>query len=119
MSLDRRFVSISARVEKIANSPSATATPVNGTQYIVGSSPTGAFAGTSANDLARYDGNKWKFTRPDTSQLEVLNLDTLEILGWNGTEWAVLARLRGENPVLDVVVTGLRHLGHRHGSQRR
>ena len=45
-------------------------------------------------------------TRPDTGHLEVLNLDTLEILGWNGIEWAVLARLRGENPVLDVVSTG-------------
>ena len=106
MSLDRRFVSISARVEKVANQPSATGTPVNGTQYIVGSSPTGAFASASANDLARYDGSKWKFTKPDTGHLEVLNLDTIEILGWNGTEWAVLARLRGENPVLDVVATG-------------
>ncbi|MBQ9565197.1 MAG: DUF2793 domain-containing protein [Synergistaceae bacterium] len=106
--MDRRFVSINTRVEKIANSPSATATPVNGTQYIVGSNPTGAFASANANanDLARYDGSKWKFTRPGTGQLEVLNMDTLEILGWNGTEWAVLARLRGENPVLDVVVTG-------------
>ena len=106
MSLDRRFVSISARVEKVANQPTSGITPVNGTQYIVGSSPTGAFASASANDLARYDGSRWKFTKPDTSQLEVLNLDTLEILGWNGTEWAVLARLRGENPVLDVVSTG-------------
>ena len=106
MSLDRRFVSINARVEKVANQPAAGSTPVNGTQYIVGSNPAGAFAGASANDLARYDGSKWKFTRPDTGQLEVLNLDTLEILGWNGIEWAVLARLRGENPVLDVVSTG-------------
>ncbi|MBQ9564411.1 MAG: DUF2793 domain-containing protein [Synergistaceae bacterium] len=104
--MDRRFVSINTRVEKIANSPSATATPVNGTQYIVGSNPTGAFASANANDLARYDGSKWKFTKPDTGQLEVLNMDTLEILGWNGAEWAVLARLRGENPVLDVVATG-------------
>ena len=106
MSLDRRFISVGMRVEKIANSPSATATPVNGTQYIVGSTPSGAFASANANDLARYDGTKWKFTRPNTAQLEVLNLDTLEILGWNGTEWAVLARIRGENPVLDVVATG-------------
>ena len=106
MSLDRRFVSIGMRVEKVANQPTTGITPVNGTQYIVGNSPTGAFAGASANDLARYDGSKWKFTKPDTGHLEVLNLDTLEILGWNGTEWAVLARLRGENPVLDVVATG-------------
>ena len=106
MSLDRRFVSIGMRVEKVANQPTTGITPVNGTQYIVGSNPTGAFASASANDLARYDGSKWKFTRPDTGHLEVLNMETLEILGWNGTEWAVLARLRGENPVLDVVTTG-------------
>ena len=80
MSLDRRFVSISMRVEKVANQPTTGIIPVNGTQYIVGSNPTGAFASASVNDLARYDGSKWKFTRPDTGHLEVLNMETLEIL---------------------------------------
>ncbi len=106
MSLDRRFVSIGMRVEKVANQPTTGTTPVNGTQYIVGSNPAGAFASANANDLARYDGSKWKFTRPDIGHLEVLNMETLEIMGWNGMEWAILARLRGENPVLDVVATG-------------
>lgn len=104
MSLDRRFLDVSLNVKGIANEPAAS--PVAGTQYIVGASPTGAFSSASANDLARYDGSKWKFTRPGTGQMEVLNLETAEVLGWNGTEWTILARIRGENPVLDVVATG-------------
>ena len=95
MSLDRRFLEVSLNVRGVANEPASSPAPVNGTQYIVGSTPSGAFASASANDIARYDGSKWKFTRPDTSQLEVLNLDTSEILGWNGTEWAVLAQISG------------------------
>ena len=95
MSLDRRFLDVSLNVKGVANEPAASPAPVNGTQYIVGFTPTGAFASASANDIARYDGSRWKFTRPDTSQLEVLNLDTSEILGWNGTEWAVLAQIGG------------------------
>ncbi len=106
MSLDRRFLDVSLNVKGVANEPALSPTPINGTQYIVGATPSGAFASANTNDIARYDGNKWKFAKPDTSQLEVMNIDTLEILGWNGAEWTVLAQLRGEKPVLDVLPTG-------------
>ena len=80
---DRRFVSISLIVQGIANAP--VANPTAGTQYIVGATPTGAFANATPNYIARYDGAAWKFTPPKISEIEVLNANTGEILSWNGT----------------------------------
>ena len=91
MAIDRRFLDINLCVEGIANTPSGT--PVKGTQYIVGSSPAGAFAEATANSVARYNGSSWKFTKPGTGQLEVLNTATLEILKWNGSRWNTIASL--------------------------
>ena len=89
--LDRRFLDINLVVQGIANSPAAN--PAKGTQYIVGSSPTGAFSGATANQLARYNGSKWIFTTPKAGQLEVLNAETKEVLSFDGTEWKVKTTL--------------------------
>ena len=105
--LDRRFVSISLIIQGIANEPAAN--PTAGTQYIVGSTPAGAFASATANSIAKYDGSAWSFTAPKTGELEVLNFATGEILAWDGTAWSVALTInRNSNtaPVLAVVPTG-------------
>ena len=104
---DRRFISVSLIVQSIANSP--VANPANGTQYIVGSTPAGAFASATANSIAHFDGSAWKFTSPKVGEPEVLNASTGEILRWNGTAWGIVLTInRGSNtaPVLAVVPTG-------------
>ncbi|MBQ3347446.1 MAG: DUF2793 domain-containing protein [Synergistaceae bacterium] len=105
--LDRRFVSISLIVLGIANEPDANT--ANGSQYIVGSNPTGSFAGASANSIARYDGSAWKFSAPKSGEMEVLNASNGEFLAWNGSAWNVAITInRNSNiaPVLAVVPTG-------------
>ena len=103
---DRRFLDVSLTVQGIANEPASN--PTVGTQYIVGSTPTGAFAGATANKIARYDGSKWRFTTPKAGRLEVLNASTSEILRYNGTEWEAVAYTGGEAvlPVLAIISTG-------------
>ena len=83
--LDRRFLNISLTILKIANQPDEN--PSAGIQYIVGSTPAGAFANASANSIARYDGTAWKFTAPKAGELEVLNAATGEILKFDGSAW--------------------------------
>jgi len=91
--LDRRFLDVSIVVAGIANSPAAS--PTAGTQYIVGSSPAGDFSGAKANQLARYDGSKWIFSTPKTNGLEVLNVETKEVLSFDGTAWTAKTTLGG------------------------
>ena len=103
--LDRRFLNISLSVQSIANQPYAN--PSAGIQYIVGSNPAGAFAGASANSIAQYDGSKWTFFTPKVGELEVLNLDTGEVLSFNGTAWtAIFSLYEPVAPVLAIVPTG-------------
>ena len=100
MNIDRRFLNISLVVNGIVNEPPASPVPIKGTQYIVGDSGTGAFGSADENDIARYNGTAWTFTKPKTGNLEVFNLATLEILTWNGTAWTVSVKLKrdtGEN----------------------
>jgi len=68
-------------VESIANEPK------DGTQYIVGDSPTGDFASAITGQIANFDGTAWTFTTPKAGKIEVLNLQTKEILKFNGTKW--------------------------------
>ena len=103
--LDRRFLSISLSVQGISNLPASN--PTAGTQYIVGSNPSGDFAGASANAIARYDGTRWTFTAPSIDELEVLNLTTGEILRYDGSEWTTAIAISVSiAPVLAVVPTG-------------
>lgn len=108
---DRRFFDVSLIVLGIANEPAANSTI--GTQYIVGSNPTGAFANANANYIARYNGTTWKFNIPKAGGLEVLNAETGEILGYNGSAWVVKATITSSGsgataiaPVLAVIPTG-------------
>lgn len=94
MKLDRRFLNVSITVKGIVNEPPTSPAPTEGTQYIVGSSGTGAFGDADVNDIARYDGSKWTFTKPRAGEFEVFNLDTLEILSWNGGAWTALTQLK-------------------------
>lgn len=87
--LDRRFLNISLTVQSIANQPDDN--PSAGIQYIVGSTPAGAFASASPNSIARYDGSAWKFTAPKSGELEVLNAATGEILKFNGSTWTAVS----------------------------
>ncbi len=107
--LDRRFLSISLVIQAIANSPAAN--PVVGTQYIVGTNPAGAFAGATANSIARFNGTVWKFTAPRAGSLEVFNADTYEILSYDGSKWTTVAYLRSDeaeyiDPVNAIVASG-------------
>ena len=105
--LDRRFFDVNIVVQGIANEPAAN--PTAGTQYIVGQNPTGAFAGVTADTLARYDGSAWSFIPPQEGSLEVINVETGEILGYDGSDWSVITTITGSGaiaPVLGVVVTG-------------
>ena len=112
--INRRFLDVSLSVLGVANEPPATPAPVNGTQYIVGDTPAGAFASATAGSLARYDGydKKWKFTKPAVGQMELLNVATRELMAWDGTAWTAIASLgagdgvAGEPPVLGIVPTG-------------
>ena len=87
--LDRRFLNFNLSVLAIANEPDNN--PAVGSQYIVGANPTGAFASASTNQIARYNGSSWLFFTPKPGELEVLNLDSGEILLFNGAAWNVIA----------------------------
>ena len=91
--VDRRFLNVSLTVLGVADAPEGT--PVAGTQYIVGTTPTGAFEGKTAGSIARYDGTKWKFTAPKAGTLEVLNSATGQILRYDGSAWSVVASTGG------------------------
>lgn len=115
MSVDRRFLDVRLCVRGKVNEPTETKP---GIQYIVGSAPTGAFAGAHENDIAVRDGYaaKWKFYTPQQDQIEVMNLESGKWERWNGTAWEAFADIGGGggasgsdvflDPVLDVVATG-------------
>ena len=105
---DRRFLAnVNLLVLGVANSPAAS--PTVGTQYIVGSEATGAFAGAVAGSIARYDGTDWKFIAPKAGGFEVVNAATSEVLAYNGTAWVTVAALGGDStiaPVKGILATG-------------
>ncbi len=106
MSFDRRFLNVKFSVKGIVNEPPVSV--LSGDQYIVGANPAGAFANASANSIAIYNGTAWKFIPASVNHFEVLNLDTSEILDWNGSAWASVVSLASSYfaPVLDVIETG-------------
>ena len=101
MTINRRFLDVSMTVQGTANEPPASPEPVNGTQYIIGDTPAGAFANATPGAVARYDGYKqaWVFTKPAAGQMEILNLDTKQIMAWDGTAWTERAELGGGTTV--------------------
>ena len=93
--LDRRFLNFSLSVLAIANEPADN--PTAGSQYIVGSNPTGAFAAASTNQIARYNGSAWSFISPKNGELEVLNLSNGQFLSFNGSAWTSVASISGNS----------------------
>lgn len=69
------------------NAPPAT--PAEGQCWIVGASPTGAWAG-QANRLAQRIGGAWVFHAPFVG-LVVVDAVTLALWYWNGSAWVILA----------------------------
>ncbi len=67
----------------VANTPTVT---TNGTRYIVGTAPTGAFAG-QANKLAVMVSGSWVFYAP-YGGLEIFNIATGTMWLYDGTAWA-------------------------------
>lgn len=66
----------------IANTPTVTST---GARYLVGTSPTGAFAG-QANKIAWKDDVSWHFDTPSAGW-EVAVIDVDKLYHFNGTVW--------------------------------
>lgn len=87
-------------VDSISNAPPAGA--VDGNDYLVGTSPTGLFAG-HANDIAELVGGVYTFTDPvSQQQLIVDNSVTYATYQFNGTNWvqtSILWRVGGNRAI--------------------
>lgn len=59
--------------------------PVTNDMYVVGTAPTGAWAGR-ANNLAQWGGTAWLFTAASRGTT-VVSAATGELYTWNGTTW--------------------------------
>ena len=103
MLFDRRYFNVNFTINSIANAPDDN--PTAGTQYIIGSTPTGAFAGATENYIARYNGTNWEFFAPKVGSLELFNLDTSEFLKYNGTEWETIANLGEASVSVDEIIS--------------
>lgn len=93
--IDRRFLDVSLVVQGVANEPEAN--PTTGTQYIVDEMPTGDFENAEPSQIARYDGEKWNFITPKEAGLEVINVETGELLRFDGVLWEPITTLGGGN----------------------
>ena len=104
--LDRRFLNLSLIVQGFINEPPVN--PSTGIQFIVGTTPDGAFTNATPNSIARFNGSSWNFVLPQEGDLEVLNISNGELLKFNGSAWVAVAKLGSEPiaPVLAIVPTG-------------
>jgi hypothetical protein len=111
MSVDRRFLNVRLSVVGTANDSTST---VEGIQFIVGSSPTGNFAGASPNDLAQYQHGAWIFRTPTANNIEIFDLETNSMKRYNGTAWEGTIDFNAINqgsafwvdPLISIVSTG-------------
>lgn len=74
-------------VVSISNTPPGS--PANGARYIVGASPSGAFA-THANKIAAYQDGAWVFFAPREGW-RAWNASGEALLVWNGSSWAEIS----------------------------
>jgi hypothetical protein len=74
--------------------------PVTGARYIVGTTPTGAWAG-KANQVAAWDGASWLFHAPEPGWLAFV-LDEDGLLVWSGTAWLPTLGLDAQAPMLGI-----------------
>jgi hypothetical protein len=86
---------IMAAVEQMGlNTPPGS--PVNGTRYVVGSAPTGAWTG-KANNIAAYINSAWKFYAPIYG-FRVYDKNTNQYFGWLTSNAWVKEIDTGETP---------------------
>jgi hypothetical protein len=71
--------------------------PVTGDLYVVGTAPTGIWAGR-ANNLAQWTGSAWLFTAADHGT-SVVSVATGIVSIWNGTAWTTFQTALGFAPV--------------------
>ncbi len=88
---------VGAAVLAIANSPSVTA---DGARYIVGTSPSGDFAGQAGRLAARIEG-AWAFYAPNAGW-SVYNLSNGMSYRYNGSAWVVPVVTLPAQPFLEV-----------------
>lgn len=88
---------VGAAVLAIANSPSVTA---DGARYIVGTSPTGDFAGQAGKLAARIEG-AWSFYTPNAGW-SVYNLSNGMSYRYNGSAWVIPVVALPAQPFLEV-----------------
>jgi hypothetical protein len=74
-------------VQTISSTPPAS--PNQNELFIVGTTPTGAWAG-HANELALWDGAAWVFSAPQPSEAHLVE-DQSATFSWNGTTWVKIA----------------------------
>jgi len=72
-------------------------------RYIVGPTPTGAWAG-KANQVTAWDGATWQFHVPQPGWLAFV-LDENGLLAWSGTAWEATLGLDSETPMLGINAT--------------
>lgn len=97
-------------VDKDLSAPPGS--PTTGQVYIVGASPTGAWAG-QANALARWSGSAWVFYTPRSGWLAYV-IDETEFYHYTGSAWTrhisrpvdIQASVSGDVPA-DAVLVGL------------
>ena len=90
-------------VNSITNTPPA---PTVGDLYIVGTTPTGAWAG-QANNLAYWDGAAWVFEAPRAGESHLVE-SMSETWHWSGTAWVKVAAAAtgGASAVGDLWIVG-------------
>lgn len=92
---------VGAAVLAIANSPSVTA---DGARYIVGTSPSGDFAGQAGRLAARIEG-AWVFYAPSAGW-SVYNLSNNAVYRFTGTSWSIPVMAIPAQPFLEVSAPG-------------
>jgi len=87
--IDRLVTGLShaAAVQGIADAPPTA--PAADEFWIVGASPTGAWAG-HAHQVAWWDGSSWDFSAPDQGEARLVE-DQAGIFSWTGTGWVKTA----------------------------
>ena len=101
--IDRRFLNLSFSVLGVFNKPPDNTT--EGSQVIVGKDPAEDFASASSNFIARFEDSRWNFTPPKQGE-ELLNIQTGEVLQFNGNAWNPIFTFGPIQPVLDIVPSG-------------
>lgn len=100
-----RFTLVTGRdVDTVSNTPPTGRDLFNGKRVLVGTSPSGAFAG-QANRIAEYVSelfgpSSWKFSDAPQTGDTIFNWNTANLLRWNGSAW-VSAWNPENNNILD------------------